>query len=520
MPNVADHLFRQARERGDKTALVFEGRRTSFAQLADQVRVIAGGLKAQGVGPGTRVAVMLPSRPEFILAQYAVLMLGAIFSPLNIFYRRSELLHSVESCDIEILIVAQDYLDRLPDLGAPEMASLKRIFVVGEAPPGEPFTAFAELERGGAVTGPTDLSASAVAFMLNTSATTGKAKGVMLSIANIASNYDLSPGWLGIEENSIIVCALPLYNTFALNQCINATMVTGCTLVLLSRFEPASCIAAIEEWRGSYFPGVPTMLQKLFDHPDAATHDLSSIRTIMTGAAPVPAAMIERIQKTMGPDTIVITGYGLTEGTAILSLKRVELDAKGHVVRPKSMGRVMPGVEVKILRDDGQEAATGDVGEICARGPNVMLGYYKKPEDTAMALSGGWLHTGDLGHFDEDGFLYIVDRKKDIIIRGGQNIYPADIEDVLYRHPGVREVAVIGQHDETLGEVPVAYVAADAGVTEDSLIALCQRELAYYKTPAAIHFLAELPKGPTGKILRRGLREPLQEQDKGAPHVA
>lgn len=518
MPNVADHLFRQAQERGAKMALVFEGDGTSFAQLAEHVRRVAGGLRAQGVGIGSRVAIMLPSRPAFIIAQYAALTLGAIFSPLNIFYRRSELLHSVESCDIEFLIIAEDYLDRLPELGAPEMASLKRIFVVGAAPDDAPFAPFALLEQGPAVDGPVDLPDSAVAFMLNTSATTGKAKGVMLSIANIAANYDASPGWLGIEESTVILCALPLYNTFALNQCINATMCTGCTLVLLPRFDPAICLETIETWRCTYFPGVPTMLQKLFDHPDAVTRDLSSIRGIMTGAAPVPAAIVERIQKTMGPDTIIITGYGLTEGTAILSLKRVELDAEGRVVRPKSMGRVMPGIAVRILREDGTEATVGEVAEICTRGPHVMHGYYKKPDDTAMALAGGWLHTGDLGHFDEDGYLYIVDRKKDVIIRGGQNIYPADIEDVLYRWPGVREAAVIGVPDESLGEVPVAYVAADPGVSAQDLIDLCKRELAYFKTPAAIHFLDELPKGPTGKILRRGLREQLREQETGAPH--
>lgn len=520
MANVADHLFRQARERPGKTAIVFEGEAISFAELTQRVCAVAGGLKAAGAGHGTRIAVMLPSRPEFIVAQYAVLTIGGIFSPLNIFYRRSELLHSVESCDIEMLIVAEEYLDRLPDLAEPDMASLKRVFVVGAAPAGQPYGSFSDLQKAPPVDAPADLPVSSVAFLLNTSATTGKAKGVMLSIANIRSNYDVSPGWLGIAEKSVILCALPLYNTFALNQCINATIVTGCTLVLLSRFDPASCIDAVEKWRCSYFPGVPTMLQKLFDHPDAAKRDLSSIRGIMTGAAPVPAAMIERIQKTMGPDTIVITGYGLTEGTAILSLKRVELDGEGRVIRPKSMGRVMPGLDVKILREDGSEAATGEVAEICARGPNVMLGYYKKPEDTAIALAGGWLHTGDLGHYDEDGFLYIVDRKKDIIIRGGQNIYPAEIEDVLYRYPGVREVAVIGAPDESLGETPVAYVAADHTVSEEALIALCKRELAYYKTPTAIHFLNELPKGPTGKILRRGLRETVQDKETGAPHVA
>jgi long-chain acyl-CoA synthetase len=346
--------------------------------------------------------------------------------------------------------------------------------------------------------------------MLNTSATTGKAKGVMLSLANLRANYDSTPDWLGLDSATVILCALPLYNTFGLNQCINALMVTGGSMVLMQRFDATQCVEAIERRRCTFFPGVPTMLQKLFDHPKAPKHDLSSISRIMTGAAPVPAALLERVHAFMGPDTIVMTGYGLTEGSAIAALERIELDAAGKVKRPKSIGKPLPGIELRILREDGGDAAPGEIGEICMRGPNVMLGYYNMPQDTSAALAGGWLHTGDLGMFDAEGFAYIVDRKKDIIIRGGQNIYPAEIEEVIYHFPGVREVAVIGAPDAALGEVPVAYIAMkpDEKVSAEALIVHCKEELAYFKVPTAVHFLPELPKGPTGKILRRALRPP------------
>jgi long-chain acyl-CoA synthetase len=203
-----------------------------------------------------------------------------------------------------------------------------------------------------------------------------------------------------------------------------------------------------------------------------------------------------------------MTGYGLTEGSAIAALEHIELDPSGKVKRPKSIGKVLPGIEMRIVKDDGSDAAPGEVGEICMRGLNVMLGYYKMPEHTAAALAGGWLHTGDLGRFDSDGYAYIVDRKKDVIIRGGQNIYPAEIEEVLYHFPGVREVAVVGAPDAELGETPVAFVAMNPGeiVTADALIAYCKEELASFKAPTAVQFLPELLKGPTGKILRRGLR--------------
>jgi long-chain acyl-CoA synthetase len=345
-------------------------------------------------------------------------------------------------------------------------------------------------------------------LMLNTSATTGKAKGVMRSIDNIRANYDRTPEWLGIDGDSVILSVLPLYNTIGLNQCINALMVTGATMVLMQRFDPAKCLATIQDYRCTFFPAVPTMLQRMFDHPEAGHFDLSSIRRIMTGAAPVPAALLERIYAAMGGDTEVMTGYGLTEATAIVALQHIQLDAEGKVIRPKSIGRALPGIEMRILEPNGGDAAAGEVGEICVRGANVMQGYYKMPKETELAIVDGWLHTGDLGLRDAEGYAYIVDRKKDVIIRGGQNIYPADIEEVIYHLPGVIEVAVIGAQDERFGEVPVAFVAMRNGqkLSSDSIIAKCKEELAYYKVPASVHFLPELPKGPTGKILRRELR--------------
>lgn len=511
MPNLADHLFRQARERGGKRALVFEGQEFSFSDIAERVRRIAGGLAAAGVTVGTRVGLMMPSRPEFIFFQQAIFALGAVVSPLNIFYRRGELAHAVSSCDLQFLIIADEFVDRLPAAGTPGMQTLQRVFVLGAGvPSGDDRLASAEdlQSNGPPIDAPVQIPESSVGMMLNTSATTGKAKGVMLSLANIGFNYDSTPEWLGLNASTVTLCALPLYNTFGLNQCINALMVTGGSMVLLQRFDPEQCIRLIEQYRCTFFPGVPTMLQKLFDHPEARNHDLSSISRIMTGAAPVPAALLERIYAFMGRDTVVMTGYGLTEGTAIATLEHIELDDDGKVKRPKSIGRILPGVQLRMVKEDGTDAATGEVGEICLRGANVMLGYYKMPEDTAAALAGGWLHTGDLGMFDADGHGYIVDRKKDVIIRGGQNIYPADIEEVIYHVPGVSEVAVVGAPDEALGEVPVAYVAVKPGSTvpAETLIARCKEELAYFKVPAAIHFLPELPKGPTGKILRRGLR--------------
>lgn len=511
MPNLAGHLFDRAATSGGSCALIFGERRWTYAALARDVAAMAGDLATLGIGPGIRVGLMVTSRPEFIVLQQAIFALGGVVVPLNILYRRGEVAQVAGSCDLHWLLLDAALADRLPARDA--VPGLQGVLVVeaeGVAPPASdgwlrPLGTLAG--SGCPIVAPLDLPEDALGLMLNTSATTGRAKGVMLGIGNVRANYDPTPGWLGLDGHTVTLCALPLYNTFALNQCINATMVTGGTLVLLPRFDAEACLRATHTHRCTFFPAVPTMLQKMFDHPEAGQYDLTSISRIMTGGAPVPAALLERIQAAMGAGVRVMTGYGLTEATAIASIEHVELDAEGRVARPKCIGRVLPGIAWRVLREDGSEAAPGEVGEICLRGPGVMQGYFRQPEETARALRDGWLHTGDLGLIDAEGFGFIVDRKKDVIIRGGQNIYPAEVEEVIYRIPGVREVAVVAAADELMGEVPVAYVAADAGaVTAETVMAICREELAVFKLPAAVHFLEELPKGPTGKILRRGLR--------------
>jgi len=510
MSNLADNLFRQADANAGKTALRFEDQSFSFLQIAGQARRIAGGLASIGIGAGARVGLMAQSCPEFIFYQHAIFALGAVFTPLNVFYRQNEILHAIQSCGLEYLIVGAEFVDRLPPPGDPALGMLKSVVVLtgDEVTHAGGFPSSGRiLARSEPIGVPANVAESAVGMMLSTSATTGKSKGVMLTIGNIKANYDRTPGWLGLTRNTVTLCALPLYNTFGLNQCINALMFTGGSLVLMPRFDARSCLELIERHRCTFLPAVPTMLQKILDHPDASHFDLRSIEQIMTGGAPVPSALLERIHDKIGTRTVLFTGYGLTEATALVTLDTVELGADSKIKRPASIGKVLEGMDLKILREDGLEASTGEVGEICLRGPNLMLGYHEMPDDTNIALAGGWLHTGDLGFLDADGFAYIVDRKKDVIIRGGQNIYPADIEAVLYQVPGVSEAAVVRKEDPILGEVPIAFVALRPGtsVTAEQLIAQCRSELAYFKVPAAIHFLPELPKGPTGKILRRAL---------------
>jgi long-chain acyl-CoA synthetase len=497
MANRATHLLQRASETPQRTALIFNNESISFASLARAAQEAALALYAHGIRQGDHVGLWLPSTPDFIVAQQALFLLGAVVTPLNILYRSAEIWHAAECCELGWIVTTPDLARSLDDHKPCPLVTVEAL--KGGTRTCAPAASIAEIAK------------DAVAMLLLTSATTGKAKGVMLTSANLAANYDRTPGWLGLDRDSVILCALPLYNTFGLNQGINAMLVAGCSMVLLPRFDAERCIDAIARHRCTFLPAVPTMLQKILDHPMASREALASLRTIMTGGAPVPAALLLRLLE-LAPDVELLTGYGLTEATALVTLTQVRLAENGQIERERSIGRVLDGMDLVIAGEDGQPLPTGTSGEILIRGPNLMAGYYRAPEDSAAALSNGWLRTGDIGYLDADGYAFIVDRKKDVIIRGGQNIYPADIEEVLYQVPGVAEAAVIARPDPLLGEVPVAFVSFTEGFapTAEQMLAHCKASLASYKCPAAIEIRDELPKGPTGKILRRALRDARQ----------
>jgi long-chain acyl-CoA synthetase len=510
MANRAQHVFDREADCPEKVAIIFEGENITFARLAELVREHAGGFEQLGIGKASRVGIMIPSSPEFIIHQQALLALGAIVTPLNVFYRPVEISHAIQSCDLEYLVIASDLQGLVMADPASPFGTLRTIVIADNKAQSKLPNAKSisdAIAAGSPIEKLVDVADDDVVTLLLTSATTGKSKGVMLTADNLAANYDRTPSWLGLDRNTVILCALPLYNTFGLNQCINAMLMTGATMVLLPRFDAERCIEAIERYRCTFVPAVPTMLQKIVDHPRARGGSLSSVTKILTGGAPVPAALLQRVLAA-APKAQVLTAYGLTEGTALVTLTPVCLGDDGEVEHGRTIGRVLDGMTLAITDDNGQLVGQGEVGEIVIRGPNIMRGYHRAPDDTAVALADGWLHSGDIGYIDYEGYVFIVDRKKDVIIRGGQNIYPADIEEVIYKVAGVAEVGVVGVGDDILGEVPIAFVALqpDADVTTAHILERCASELARYKMPAQIHFLEELPKGPTGKILRRELR--------------
>lgn len=341
------------------------------------------------------------------------------------------------------------------------------------------------------------------AVIIYTSGTTGRPKGAELSHFQLFMNCTVSSGLFGIEPDDVAMAVLPFFHIYGLSSIINCTVRHGGTMSLVPRFDAQAVVEAMERHGVSVFVGVPTMYQALMQ-VDTAGRDLARLRVASSGGAAMPEALMKAFEQKFG--ILILEGYGLSE-TASTAVMNQGADNR----RPLSIGKPIWGVELRIIDADGKDLPSGaqNVGEILLRGHNVMKGYYRDPEGTAQALRNGWLHTGDLAYRDEDGFVFVVDRIKDLIIRGGYNVYPREVEEVLYAHPSVAEAAVVGRPDERLGEEVVAVVAVRPGAGQDAeaLIAHCRENLAGYKCPREILFMAELPKNGSGKLLKRELRE-------------
>jgi long-chain acyl-CoA synthetase len=345
-----------------------------------------------------------------------------------------------------------------------------------------------------------DLNDDDVALILYTSGTTGKPKGAMLTHKNLYSNAKDTGEYLRMNDEDRVITTLPMFHVFCLTVALNAPLLSGATLLIVPRFSPKEIFELAKEYKATVFAGVPTMYNFLYQLPDANPEDLSTLRLCISGGASLPVALLNNFEKKF--NVRVSEGYGLSEASPVTCFNPLDRPRKAG-----SIGTSILHVENKIVNELGEELAPGEVGELIVRGPNVMKGYYKMPEETAATIRDEWLYTGDLAKMDEDGYFYIVDRKKDIIIVGGYNVYPREVEEVLYNHPDVVEVAVLGVPDPNLGEAVKCYVVSkNPAVTEEQLLEYCKEHLAKYKIPESITFLEELPKNTTGKILRRALK--------------
>lgn len=493
MSNLAGNLVATAHEYGDRPAVKLDEYVLSYRQLYDQASAVAGDLRAQGVLPGDRVGLVLPNVPAYPVLFYGVLLAGAVAVPMNPLLSAREVEYYLTDSGMTMVYGLEGKDTVVP--AAAVKVGIRWVLV----PPAGPINLSGSPIREAAERADND-----TAVILYTSGTTGKPKGAELTHRNMSSNAATTVDTLiNVGPEDVILGCLPLFHVFGLTCGLNAAVKSGALLTLVPRFDAAKALAVLARDRVTVLEGVPTMYAAMLHSPDADNTDMSSLRTCITGGAPMPVEILKAFEHKF--DCQIYEGYGLSETAPIACFNQ-----PGHQRRPGTIGIPVRGCALRIVGDDGEDIADGVPGEIAIQGENLMKGYWNRPEATAEAIPDGWFRTGDIAIRDGDGYYTIVDRKKDLIIRGGYNVYPREVEEVLYEHPAVAEAAVIGIKHAVLGEEIGAAVALKSGVRAEvgELKTFVRDRLAAYKYPREIWFVDSVPKGPTGKILRREVQPP------------
>jgi long-chain acyl-CoA synthetase len=496
---IATILSESAVRFPDNVAVVMGDLRLTYAQLWGHAKQYAAVLRERGIGPGDKVGLLLPNTPHFPLAYFGTLALGAVAVPVHALLKAEEIEYVLSDSGAKVLVCAAPLLAE----GA-KGAELAGVPVLAVMDGGDAGTERID-QLALAATPIADLvprEAEDTAVILYTSGTTGKPKGAELSHLNVTMNVAVSAQHsFELTASDVVLGCLPLFHTFGQTCCMNTAFYVGATVVLLPRFDGATALKLLVEEKCTVFMGVPTMYVGLLEA--AKTSDLRPQLSIaLSGGAALPVAVLERFAEVFG--TQVLEGYGLTETSPVATFNQ-----KGFRPEPGTVGKAIWGVDVEVAKaelDDRIELLpTGELGEIVVRGHNIFKGYLNKPEATAAAVVDGWFRTGDLGTKDDEGYIRIVDRKKDMVIRGGYNVYPRDVEEVLLRLDGVGQVAVIGVPDAQYGEEVCAVVVKDGDVSEEDVIGYGKAHLAAYKYPRKVVFVDALPLGPSGKVLKREL---------------
>jgi long-chain acyl-CoA synthetase len=467
----------------------------TYADLEERSARLAPLLREKGLRQGDRVGVMLPNVLEFPISYYGVLRAGGVVVPMNVLLKRREIAFYLEDSGAKLLLSWHGFGEDAREGAAEAGAELIEV---------EP-DSFAELldaQEPDTEIVATDEQDTAV--ILYTSGTTGKPKGAELTHFNLARNAEIaSQTTCGIEQGDVVLGSLPLFHSFGQTVSMNASLRVGATLTLLPKFDPGEALKIMGRDRVTHYYGVPTMYGALLHHPDRDQHDTSALRICITGGAAMPVEVLRGFEEAFGCE--LLEGYGLSETSPVASSNH-----PGRPRKPGSIGTPLREVEMKVVDENDREVPQGEVGEIVIRGHNVMKGYWEKPEATEEAMRGGWFHSGDMARIDEDGYFFIVDRKKDLIIRGGYNVYPREVEEVLYEHPKIREAAVLGvPHDQWGEEIGAAVVVHEGEeLAPEEVSAYVKERIAAYKYPRLVWFLDDLPKGPTGKILKREIQTP------------
>ena len=525
-----DQMLRNtAREYALNTALIFGGARIDYRELDHLVDRFARGLFDLGVRKGDRVALLMPNCPQMVIAFYGVLRLGAITVPINPLYQERELAYQIDNSGAETLVALDILYPRIASITG--QTNLKRCIVTSIKdflPPLKKmlyplfqmkethkvtkkadihYVDFKNLLKSGSTDyPPPDISSGDIAILQYSGGTTGISKGAELTHGNIVANTHQTTSWYYIirKGQEIILAVLPLFHTYGIAVCMNLSLATGSCMVLVPRFASKDLLKAIQEFRITFFPGIPGIYAALNNYKDIGKWDISSVNYCVSGSAPLPLAVSERFEGLTGG--VILEGYGLTEASPVTHSNPVHRERKIG-----SIGLPLADTDCKIVDADNgfSEVPQGEPGELCIKGPQVMKGYWNMHSETDHALRDGWLFTGDVARMDDDGYFYIIDRKKDMIISEGFNVYPNEIDELVLLHPKVDEAAAVGVPDRLRGEKVVLYVVPKEGETphQDEIISFCRERLAKYKVPRKVQFVKELPKTPVGKVLRRVLRE-------------
>jgi long-chain acyl-CoA synthetase len=503
--NLAFILDEALRTHPDQTAVIIEDFRMTYAQLADATMRVAALLRAKGIKPGDKVALLLPNVPQFTIAYYGILRLGAAAVTLNVLSVGDEVAYYLEDSDAKILIAWHGFAEAA-NAGFSRVDTCRELLMVGS---GDEHDLTTQVYATEPLTEACPTSPNDTAVLIYTSGTTGRSKGVELTHFNLYSNAQYIPLWVPSDcpdkvrvlgKGHTVLAALPLFHSFGQTAMQNAPLMYGGTICYMPRWDAKAAMETIQRHKITAFAGVPTMYMSWLTMEGAANYDLSSLQITMSGGAPLPWPVFEQVKARFGIP--LLQGYGLTETSPVVCFSKL-----WETIIPYSSGAPIWGVQVRIADEKGKTLEPGQEGEILVRGHNVMKGYYKRPQATAETIVNGWLHTGDIGKLDAGNNLFILDRKKELILRGGFNVYPAEVERVIFAHPDVLEVAVIGVPDDYLGEEVKAFVTLrdGAAVTEQDIMDYCKRHLAAYKYPRKVEFRPQLPKGPTGKIAKKEL---------------
>ncbi|MFX0082062.1 MAG: class I adenylate-forming enzyme family protein [Candidatus Hodarchaeota archaeon] len=503
--NLRELVEKQAEKYKDRIFLYWKDITVSYQELNELTNKVANMLYELGIRKGEKVSVYLPNMPEYVYLYLGIPKLGAVTGPVNALFKTREVKFVVGHSEAKAIITVPQFMDIVSEIKG-DLPNLKYVIVVGE--PVENTLNFWELMDKTSAEEPPKVEIkekSDVAAILYTSGTTGFPKGVLQTHFNIRRNAEMIQEFLQAREDFRFMLILPLFHVNAQIVTVMAPLSIGASCILTPGFSAQTHWETVAKYKASTFSAVPTVLSILLRMPHENL-DLSSLKFVICGAAPLPVEVFREFEKTF--NCKIVEGYGLTEGTCASSVNPLPTETEDRR-KVGSIGIPLPGNKMKIVDENGRDVPPNTKGEIVVKGDNVMKEYFKNPEANAETLKDGWLYTGDIGHMDEDGFFFITDRKKDMIIRGGENIYPREIEEVLYSHPAVSLATVIGVRDEIYGELPKAFIVLKEGesITAEEIVDYCKMNLADFKIPKYVEFRANLQTTPTGKIMKQPLRE-------------